>query len=256
MKMEHQVNIMTSKLDQSANNEYPTTSSLRVGFYAAIVTAVITVITFGFAITAIPISGANCLTDCIEYPYLDTISQFPKDYLWMLPALLMILSYVVLMVSVHANASHDKKIFGQIGLAFAIMAGLILLGDYFVQFSVVPVSLMHGETEGITMLTQYNSHGPFIVLEELGYLMMAFSFLFIVPVFSGKNRLERAIRWVMIIGFVLTMVSLAAVSFSHGLNRQDRFEVIVISIDWLVLVINGILLSVLYKKQLKAAGHA
>jgi len=166
-------------------------------------------------------------------------------------AILMLLAYVVLMVSIQAFASRDRKIFGQVGLSFAIMAALILVGDYFVQFSVVPVSLMHGETEGITMLTQYNSHGPFIVLEELGYLMMSLSFLCFAPVFAGKNRLERAIRWILIISFVLAVVSLTLISINHGLNRQDRFEVIIISIDWLVLVINGILWSVLFKKQLR-----
>lgn len=34
---------------------------------------------------------------------------------------------------------------------------------------------MHGETEGITLLTQYNAHGIFIALEELGYLLMSLS---------------------------------------------------------------------------------
>ena len=162
---------MTTTSASTARVKLPPASVLRVGFFAALVTTVITLVTFGFAITAVPISGANCLADCFEYPYLDTISQFPKDYIWMPLAILMILAYVVLMVSIQAYASRDRKIFGQIGLAFAIMAALILLGDYFVQFSVVPVSLMHGETEGITLLTQYNSHGPFIVLEELGYLI-------------------------------------------------------------------------------------
>jgi hypothetical protein len=243
---------MTTSSVNNANEELPPASVLRVGFYAALVTTVITLVTFGFAINAVPTSGANCLADCFDYPYLDTISQFPKDYIWMPLAILMILAYLVLMVSIQSYASRDRKIFGQIGLSFAIMAALILVGDYFVQFSVVPVSLMHGETEGITMLTQYNSHGPFIVLEELGYLMMTLSFLFIAPVFAGKNRLEGAIRWILIISFALAMVSLTLISINHGLNRQDRFEVIIISIDWLVLVINGILWSVLFKKQLKS----
>jgi hypothetical protein len=243
---------MTTTSAITARVDLPPTSVLWVGFYAALFTAVITLVTFGFAINAVPTSGANCMADCFNYPYLDTISQFPKDYIWMPLAILMILAYLVLMVSIQAYASRDRIIFGQIGLSFAIMAALILLGDYFVQFSVIPVSLMHGETEGITMLTQYNSHGPFIVLEELGYLMMTLSFLFIAPVFAGKNRLEGTIRWILVLSFVLTMVSLTLISINHGLNRQDRFEVIIISIDWLVLVINGILWSVFFKKQLKS----
>lgn len=245
---------MPSNIECKSEVEHPQKTTLTVGMFAAFLTAAITLITFGFAITAIPISGANCIENCIAYPYLETIAQFPKDYLWMLPALLMLFAFVVLMVSIQAYAPPRKLVLGQIGLAFALMASLILLGDYFVQFSVVPVSLMHGETEGITLITQYNSHGLFIVLEELGYLVMALSFLFIAPVFTGKSRLEAAIRWIFIIGFILSMVFLVVVSISFGLDRQDRFEVAVISVDWLVLIINGILLGLLFKKRLKAAG--
>ena len=53
-------------------------TSILVGFYAAILTAVVTLVTFVLALTAIPISGPNCLSDCIEYPYLDTVAQFSK----------------------------------------------------------------------------------------------------------------------------------------------------------------------------------
>lgn len=223
-----------------------------VGFYSAIVTSILTGITFGFAITAIPISGANCRTDCIEYPYLNTVSQFPKDYMWMVPAILLMLSYVVWIISIHTYATPSKKIFGHIGLSFAIMAALILLSDYFIQFSIIPVSLMNGETEGVTLLTQYNPHGIFIVLEEMGYLLMGLSFVFMAPVFSSKERLENSVRWVFIMGFILGLATLALFSALHGLDRQDRFEVAIISIDWLVLIVNGILVGRVFKKRLKA----
>lgn len=111
---------------------------------------------------------------------------------------------------------------------------------------------MNGETEGITLLTQYNAHGIFIVLEELGYLLMSLSFVFIAPVFSNSNRLENSVRWIFIGGFVLAFVALAIFSAIYGLDRQDRFEVTIISIDWLVLIVNGILLGVVFKKQLEA----
>jgi hypothetical protein len=243
---------MTAKDHPTPEAELSLRNSNLVGLYSSIFTALITIVTFGFAITAIPISGANCREGCIEYPYLNTVSQFPKDYLWMIPAIILMLLYVVWMVSIHAYAAQHKKIFGQIGLSFAIMAALILVVDYFIQFSVVPISLMSGETEGITLLTQYNAHGIFIVLEELGYLLMSLSFLFIAPVFSSKNRLEGAVRWIFTGGFVLAIVSLAIFTTMYGLDRQDRFEVAIISIDWLVLIVNGVLLGVVFNKQLEA----
>ena len=228
----------------------PITSS-QVGFYSSIFTTVMTVVTFGFAIIAVPISGAYCLEGCIKYPYLNTVAQFPKDYRWMPLAIILVLSYLIFMVSIHNYASQHKKIFSQIGLSFAIVATSILLIDYFVQFSVIPISLISGETDGIALLTQYNPHGVFIALEELGYLMMSLSFLLFAPVFTNKNRLESAVRWVFVTGFVLAMVSLAIISISYGLDRQYRFEIVVISIDWLVLIINGILLSIVFRRQLK-----
>jgi hypothetical protein len=167
------------------------------------------------------------------------------------PAMLLVVVYVILVVSIHTYAAQHEKIYSQIGLSFALIAAGILLSDYFIQFSVVPISLMNQETDGIALLTQYNAHGIFIVLEELGYLLMSLSFVFLAPVFTNKGRLASVVRWVFVAGFSLTMVFLIVISIIYGLDRMDRLEVAVISIDWLVLVINGILLSVLFRRQLK-----
>jgi hypothetical protein len=232
--------------------EFSTSNANRVGFYSAILMAVITVITFGFAMTAIPISGANCPGDCVVYPYLDTASQYPRDFLWMVPAILLVLTYVALMVSIHACAAPENRIFSQIGVSFGVVSAVVLLSVYYIQFVVVPVSLMNGETEGLPILIQYNSHGVFIALEELGYLVMSLSFLFVAPVFARRSRLESAVRWVFVSGFVLPIASLIVISIIYGLEKLDRFEVFALSIDWLVLIINGILLSVVFSRQMKA----
>lgn len=226
-------------------------ASIAVGFYAAILTAVVTFVAFALALTAIPISGANCPGDCSEYPYLDTVAQFPKDYRWMPPAIVLLLIYVVLLVAIRGYACKQRRMFGQIGVAFAVMSATILASAYFIQFSVVPVSLMNGETEGIALLTQYNPHGVFIAMEELGYLIMSLSFLFAAFVFTNRTRLENAVRWVFLIGFALTMVAGAVISIQYGLERLDRFEVAIISIDWTVLLFNGVLLSILFKRELE-----
>ena len=218
---------MTNKDGYDTTTELSTSTSNRFGYYSAIVTTVITVVTFGFAIIAIPISGANCPGNCVEYPYLDTVSQFPRDFLWMPLAIVLVLAYVTLMVSIHSYASRQKKIFSQVGLSFALIAAAVLVADYFIQFSVIPMSLTNGETEGLAMLIQYNPHGVFLALEELGYLVMSLSFLFMAPVFANKNRLESAVRWIFVIAFILVIVSLVVSSINYGLDRQDRFEVAV-----------------------------
>jgi hypothetical protein len=233
-----------------------TPASARVGLYSSILTAVATLVTFGLAITAVPNAGAGCLENCFEYPYLDTLSEFPRDYVWMPAAMVLLVLYVVLVSSIHAHAAPQKEVYGQIGLSFALIAAGVLLSDYFIQFSVVPVSLMNEQTEGMALLTQYNPYGVFIVLEELGYLLMSLSFLFLAPVFAKGGRLASAVRWVFAAGFVLTVIFLSAILAYFGLERMDRFEVAAISVNWLVLLINGVLLSVLFRRRLKESrGH-
>lgn len=243
---------MTGHERPAMHTELAAPTAARVGWYAALLTAILTVVTFGFAITALPNAGAGCVEGCLQYPYLDSLAEFPRDYLWMPLAILLVLVYVVFMASIHAYAEVRQQLFSQIGLSFALMAAGILASTYFVQFSVVPVSLLSGETEGIALLTQYNPHGLFIALEELGYLLMSLSFLFMAPVFANQGRLEAAIRWVFIGGFVLAVVALVVISAGYGLDREDRFEVVVISIEWLVLLISGALVSVVFRRQLRA----
>jgi hypothetical protein len=211
------------------------------GFYSAIIVAITTIITFGLAITATP-GGV------ITYPYLDTLKLFPKDYIWMFVSIPLLLAYVILMVSTAASAKNDKKIFGQIGVAFAVITAVILLSDYFIQFSVIPASLINNQTEGLTLLTQYNPYGIFIALEELGYFIMSLSFLFVAPIF-GKGRLESVIKWVFTLAFPLTVLSFIAITFQRGIERGDFFEIVVICITWLALLVNGALLSIYFRKR-------
>jgi hypothetical protein len=49
----------------------------------------------------------------------------------------------------------------------------------------------------------------------------------------------------------LTTAFLVVISSYYGLERMDRFEIAAISIDWLVLVINGVLLSFVFRRRLK-----
>lgn len=219
----------------------------KVGFYSAIVLSVTTMIAFGFAITATP-GGV------VTYPYLDTLRLFPRDYIWMFVAIPLLLDYVILTIATASLAKNDKKIYGQIGVAFAIISTVILLMDYFVQFSVVPANLMNNQTEGLMLLTQYNPYGIFIALEELGYIVMALSFLFVAPIF-GKGRLESVIKWVFIVAFLLTIFSFVNVSFQRGIERGYFFEIIVISITWLALLVNGVLLSILFGRRGKPQGR-
>ncbi len=225
----------------------------RVGFYSAILTSLLTAVTFGIAIFTPPVSGSNCLKDCIEYPYLDIESRFPRDYWWMFGAIILTLVYLALMVSIHQYAAAEKKIFSQIGLVFAIVAAVLLTTDYFVQLTVIQPSIQQGETDGIALLTQYNPNGVFIALEELGYWMMSLALLCVVPVFSRRNKLERATGTLFIIGFALMVVAFVGYTVAYGIERGYRFEVAAISIDWIMLIVGGILLGRVFRQAMKTA---
>jgi hypothetical protein len=223
----------------------------KFGFFTAILTTALTIVTFGIAVLTPPLSGPFCTGSCFEYPYTDIAHRFPRDYIWMYPGILLMLMYVVFTVCIHQHASKERKLFSQLGVAFSIMSATTLVVDYFIQVSVIQPSLLRGETDGLSILTQYNPHGVFIVLEEAGYLLMSCSFLFTAFVYSRKDKLENAVRLTFIIGFALAVLSLVLIAIAFGINREYRFEIAVISIDFLVLIITGILQSRIFKRALR-----
>ena len=136
------------------------------------------------------------------------------------------------------------------GLAIVVVA--VLAPTYFVQFSVVPSSLSAGQTDGISLLTQYNPHGIFIALEEIGYLLMSFSFLFLIPLIPAEGFRAKVVRWIFGAGFVASILALVAIAIAFGFDRQDRFEVVVISVTWLVLIVNGVLVALVFRSRLRS----
>src|SRR4029079_16847398 len=127
------------------------------------------------------------MSACVTAPYTDVTAFFPRDYLWMYPALLLTALFVVFMVCIHQYASDDKKLFSLIGLSFAVMSAALIMIDYFIQLTVIQPSLLRGETDGLSLISQYNPHGIFIALEALGYLLMSVAFLFAAPIFAGRD---------------------------------------------------------------------
>ena len=221
----------------------------KFGYYISLFTAVITIITFGIAICTPPLSGPFCKEGCFEYPYHEIISRFPRDYFWMFPAIILSFSYMVMMIAVHKVVLPERSVFSLSGVAFAVISTLILSADYFVQVSFIQPSLMAGETEGIAMLSQFNPHGLFIILEELGFITMNISFIFLAPALTESARLEKSLRLTVITGFFLMLLSFATIVFINGINREYRFEVIIISITWIELIIVSILLARYFRRR-------
>ncbi len=221
----------------------------RLGYYISLIMALLTAVTFGIAICTPPVSGPFCKGSCIVYPFANIISRFPGDYIWMYSAILMFITFLVFVVFIYQYAADNKKVFAMIGLSFSIASALLLVADYFVQISVVQPSLVNGETDGIALLTEYNPHGIFIAIEEIGYIFMSIVFISVVPVFSGTGKMNNAIRWVYLISFILMILSFILISLKYGIKREYRFEVATITIDYMALFVSGILMSRLFRRQ-------
>jgi hypothetical protein len=223
-------------------------SAGQLGFWAAILTVAVAAV---FAVIAIPTparSGPFCGSACVPYPYVDVAQFIPGDYLWLVPGILLAAIFVVLMGSIHAYAAEPKRIYSRIGLSFAVAYAVVILVDYFLQLTVVLPSLQAGETDGLSLFTQYDPHGLFIALESLGYAMLTIALLFAAPAFAG-GRAERAIRWLFVSSFVLMVAAFVGLA----VVRRDlvAFEVTVLMITWIVLIPSGALLGIVFRR----AGH-
>ncbi len=224
---------------------------VKFGVISSWALAVITIITFGLAMIAIPPSGPNCVSNCMTYPYSGLLEYFPRDYFWMYSACLQLCVFLIFAVSFHYNAPVEKRIFSHSAVIFAIMSALTLMADYWVQIAVVPVSVMQAETEGIALLTQYNGHGIFIALEELGFSLMAIAFFFLGQSLSPKSRLEKSLRVVLTLPVILCILAITGYSVQYGINRDYRYEVAAITINWLTAIIAGVLSGVYFQRLKK-----
>lgn len=222
-------------------------SAIGLGFWAAILTAVDAALFAAVGVATPARSGPFCGTiwPCVPAPYIDVAQFIPGDYLWLIPGILLAPIFVVLMASIHAYAPEPRKIFSRVGLTFAVGYAVVIGVDYFVQFAVVIPSLQSGETQGLSLFTQYNPHGLFIAGEALGYLTMSTALLFVAPVFAG-GRIECAIRWLFVAGFVLAVAALVGFWLVGG--DLVAFEVAVLSINWIVLIASGVLLGVVFRR--------
>ncbi|MCF8380995.1 MAG: hypothetical protein K9H49_15580 [Bacteroidales bacterium] len=226
-------------------------TNLKFGYYATLSLVLLTIIAWGFAMIAIPPVGPYCPGNCMTYPFSELLSYYPRDYYWMYLAIFQLFAYLIFMVSIHFITNVEKKLYSFLSLSFALITSIVLLIAYFVQFSVVPISMMKGETDGIALLTQYNEHGIFIAMEELGYISMSISYLFLALSFFVNKPLEKSIRLILIISFILTILAFVFYTFQFGIDRSYRFEVAAISINWLATITAGILISVFIKRKLK-----
>lgn len=195
-------------------------------------------------------SGPNCTGSCVRYPYTDIGSYFPRDYWWMYPMVLVPLALIVTVLCVRQRTRPEQRVVGSIAAGLATLSAAVLSTNYFIQVTVIQPSIDRGEFDGVSLFTQYNPHGIFIAMEDLGYLLMGLTFLALAPLI-GEGRLERTARVILIGGGGLAIGAMVGVSAIHGYDRGYWYEVIVLLGDWLVLIAAGTLLAVAFHRHLR-----
>jgi hypothetical protein len=113
------------------------------------------------------------------------------------PSLLLGLSFVVLMVSIHHCAEAVARIWSHIAVVFASMYATLISIVYYVQLAFVIPRLARGDTEGIELLIFEPFDSFLYAIDVYGYSIMSLSTLFAAAVFRGPG-IERWIRWALI----------------------------------------------------------
>ncbi|MGC5585040.1 hypothetical protein [Ornithinimicrobium sp. W1665] len=226
---------------QSPPSPVPVDRAARSGARVALATGALTLITFALALTALP--------DRVPYPFTDEViaAQWPGDYLWMYPAMVLMVLFVALVATVHERTAPERRVHSLLAVALAAIAAGVLLVDYWVQVTVLPVSLAKGQLDGWSMLTQYNPNGVFLALEELGYVLMSLALLSLVPALPTGTRPARVLRRLFVGSAVAVAVSFAVVTALEGPDRGDTFEILVISLVWLTLLVASPLLALVLR---------
>jgi NADH:ubiquinone oxidoreductase subunit 6 (subunit J) len=217
----------------------------RLSLWTAILTAIMAAVSLGMAITTPPRSGPFCQADCVDYPYADAAAYVPKDYLWMYPAIALTLLIIVLVQCIHYQIEPDRRVLSGIGVTLSAVGAGTLIIDYAVQLTFIQPAVLFGESEGLSPWSQYNPHGVFIALENVGYGLLNLAFLFIgIAMLRMASRLSRAAAFVLAVGGGFTLTLLVFYSAFYRVGLDYRFEVMAIGLTWLVLIVAPALLSI------------
>lgn len=134
-----------------------TKSVRRLGFWSAALTAAWTVWFIGAFVAYLPYLPA-------EWTGIESFAasfESAPYVAWVLPCLLLALTFPVLMSSIHSYAPDDKRIWSRLGLVFAMMYGALLAATYWVLLTVVRQSLLSGYTEGLAWFVIGSPPRPF-----------------------------------------------------------------------------------------------
>jgi hypothetical protein len=195
---------------QSRTTANATSAIGKIGWWSAVLTSMCGV-GYGMAVIAVLVSSLTIQSSSPAQGWsgMDAfLAAFqPIQMLPVIPSLLLAPAFTAMMVSIHAYAAEDKKIWSQLGLAFTLIYASMAAVNYMIQLLPVWQSVNHGETDGLAMFVLGNPHSIFWGL-AYAYIFMNLAMLVSAPVFSG-NPLEKRIRLLFILNGVSGVVTLA-----------------------------------------------
>jgi hypothetical protein len=223
-------------------------TACHIGFPVAIALAGCAALGFLAGIATPPRSGAFCQSNCTLYPYLDAGRFFPRDYFWMAPGILLMPLFLIAVTCIYMCVPPRTKPWALISGFFAAIATALISLDYFLQVFVVQPSLEHHEADGVAFFTQYNPRGAFIALEDLGYLFLAAAFAFLAASLPVTVRPGKALRWTLGVAALLVFLAFFGFAARFGVEMGLPFELAVITVEWIALVVAGILLAQWFRR--------
>ncbi|MBO3751116.1 hypothetical protein J5X84_34015 [Streptosporangiaceae bacterium NEAU-GS5] len=131
----------------------------------------------------------------------------------MYPATLVAMLAVGIAACVYAEALTNRKALALAGVCLAAIGAGTLIVDYGIQLTVLQPALLSGETEDLSAWSQYNPHGIFIALENIGYATMSLALLLLgLTLWGGtawtaaRPRPIRAAAWILTIAGAATLI--------------------------------------------------
>jgi hypothetical protein len=117
-------------------------------------------------------------------------------------------AFLVLVVSIHQLAAHDRKVWSHAAVAFATMYAALISIVYFVQLTLVAPRIAEGRIAGIEAFLFVPFDSFLYAVDILGYSFMSVATLFAAQVLTGKG-IERVARfWLTANGLLLPFLVL------------------------------------------------
>lgn len=163
----------------------------KFGFWSAIL---ITLFTLWFTIAFVPYISA---LKWINIEDFSASFQSTSYLIWVIPCLLLAITFPVLISAVHFATDDSRKFFSWLGLIYAVMYSAILSTNYWILMTVVRTALINHQTSGLDWFVVGSPNSITNSIEGIGYGFMGLSTLFAGFSFGG-NSFNNIIKYVLI----------------------------------------------------------